>query len=317
MSDQAAEGGQRFATKLWNAARFAEMNGCARVKGFDPNTATYVNRWIATEMGLCLADVTKALEDYRFNDAAGAVYRFTWNTFCDWYLELAKPIFNGEDEAAKAETRATAAWAIDEILKVLHPFMPFLTEELWERLGDEGVRADSLLMQAAWPEAKVSDGAAAGEINWLVSLISEIRSVRVEMNIPAGAKVAIVVAGANDETRARLKTHEPAILRLARAETVDVADAAPSGSAQIIVGEATVCLPLAGVIDLDAERGRLTKEADKLGGEIARIEKKLANPKFVAKAPEEVVEGEREKMSEFAARLEKVQVALGRLAEIG
>jgi valyl-tRNA synthetase len=195
--------------------------------------------------------------------------------------------------------------------------MPFLTEELWERLGDEGVRADSLLMQAAWPEAKVSDGAAAGEINWLVSLISEIRSVRVEMNIPAGAKVAIVVAGANDETRARLKTHEPAILRLARAETVDVADAAPSGSAQIIVGEATVCLPLAGVIDLDAERGRLTKEADKLGGEIARIEKKLANPKFVAKAPEEVVEGEREKMSEFAARLEKVQVALGRLAEIG
>lgn len=318
MSDQAAEGGQRFATKLWNAARFAEMNGCARVEGFDPETAKHtLNRWIATEMGRCLAEVTKALEDFRFNDAAGAIYRFTWNSFCDWFLELAKPIFNGDDEAAKAETRATAAWAIDEILKVLHPFMPFLTEELWERLGDEGVKADSLLMQAAWPAATVSDEAAAGEINWLVSLISEIRSVRVEMNIPAGAKVAIVVAGANDETKAQLKTHEPAILRLARAETVDVADAAPSGSAQIIVGEATVCLPLAGVIDLDAERGRLNKEADKLGGEITRIEKKLSNPKFVAKAPEEVVAGEREKMSEFAARLEKVQVALGRLAEIG
>ncbi|MES0882188.1 valine--tRNA ligase [Roseibium sp. SCP14] len=318
MSDQAAEGGQRFATKLWNASRFAEMNGCARVVGFDPAATRHtLNRWIATEMGRCITEVTAALEDYRFNDAAGAVYRFTWNTFCDWYLELAKPIFNGDDEAAKAETRATTAWAIDEILKVLHPFMPFLTEELWERLGDEGVKAEDLLMLTAWPEARVSDEAAAAEINWLVSLISEIRSVRAEMNVPAGAKVAVVITGANDETKARLKTHESAILRLARAETVSLADTAPSGSAQIIVGEATICLPLAGVIDLNAEKARLAKEVGKLEGEISKVEKKLANPKFVEKAPDEVVQGEREKVAESKEKLEKVQVALNRLAEIG
>ncbi|MCR9055841.1 MAG: valine--tRNA ligase [Rhodobacteraceae bacterium] len=318
MSDQAAEGGQRFATKLWNAARFAEMNGCARVEGFDPAATKHtLNRWIATEMGRCTAEVTAALEDYRFNDAAGAVYRFTWNTFCDWFLELAKPVFNGDDEAAKAETRATAAWAIDEILKVLHPFMPFLTEELWERLGDEGASADGLIMLTAWPVECVSDAAAADEINWLVKLISEIRSVRAEMNVPAGAKVAIVINGANDKTKSRLKTHESAILRLARAESVQLADAAPSGSAQIIVGETTVCLPLAGVIDLGAEKARLEKEVGKLDGEISKIEKKLSNPKFVEKAPEEVVNGEREKIADSLEKRAKVQVALNRLAEIG
>ena len=318
MSDQAAEGGQRFATKLWNAARFAEMNGCARVAGFDPASAQHtLNRWIATETGRCIAEVTAALENFRFNDAAGAVYRFTWNLFCDWYLELAKPIFNGDDEAAKTETRATAAWAIDEILKLLHPFMPFLTEELWDRLGDEGAKADGLLMLTAWPEAKLADQAAADEINWLVTLISEIRSVRAEMNVPAGAKVSIVIVGANEETGNRLKTHEAAILRLARAETVDLANAAPSGSAQIIVGEAIVCLPLAGVIDLGAEKARLQKEAGKLEGEIRKIEAKLSNPKFIDRAPEEVVDGEREKIAESREKMDKVQIALNRLAEIG
>ncbi|WP_299470626.1 valine--tRNA ligase [uncultured Roseibium sp.] len=318
MSDQAAEGGQRFATKLWNASRFAEMNGCARVEEFDPSTTKHtLNRWIATETGRCITEVTAALEDYRFNDAAGAVYKFTWNTFCDWFLELAKPIFNGDDEAAKAETRATTAWAIDEILKVLHPFMPFLTEELWERLGDEGNKADGLLMLAAWPQALVSDEDAAAEINWLVNLISEIRSVRAEMNVPAGAKVSVVMVGTNEQTRSRLSTHESAVLRLARAETVTLADTAPSGSAQIIVGEATVCLPLAGVIDLSAERARLQKEIGKLEAEISKTEKKLSNPKFVEKAPEDVVEGEREKVAESKVKLEKVQVAMNRLAEIG
>ncbi|MBS8259655.1 valine--tRNA ligase [Roseibium polysiphoniae] len=318
MSDQAAEGGQRFATKLWNAARFAEMNGCARVEGFDPASTTLtLNRWIATETGRCITEVTKALEDYRFNDASSAVYRFVWNSFCDWFLELAKPVFNGDDEAAKAETRATAAWAIDEILKVLHPFMPFLTEELWERLGDEGIKADGMLMLSAWPAPHVVDEAAADEINWLVGLISEIRSVRAEMNIPAGAKVQLVVVGANEQTTARINTHASAIQRLARAETIEMLDAAPAGSAQIIVGEATVCIPLAGVIDLGAEKARLTKDAGKLEGEISKIEKKLGNPGFLAKAPQDVVDGEKEKVTEAKAKLEKIQVALGRLAEIG
>ncbi|MEP3047344.1 MAG: valine--tRNA ligase [Roseibium sp.] len=318
MSDQAADGGQRFATKLWNAARFAEMNGCARVDGFDPSTTQHtLNRWIATETGRCITEVTKALEEFRFNDASGGVYKFVWNSFCDWFLELAKPIFNGDDEAAKAETRATAAWAIDEILKILHPFMPFLTEELWERLGDEGKEADGLLMLTQWPEAQVNDEAAAGEINWLVDLISEIRSVRAEMNIPAGAKVQLVVCGANDVSKRRIATHESAILRLARAESVSFADAAPAGSAQIIVGEATVCLPLAGVIDLGAEKARLEKDVGKLEADISKIEKKLTNPKFVEKAPDEVVAGEREKVSEASGKLEKIRIALSRLSEIG
>jgi valyl-tRNA synthetase len=276
-----------------------------------------LNRWIATETGRCIDEVTAAIEAYRFNEAAGAVYRFVWNSFCDWYLELAKPVFNGDDEAAKAETRATAAWAIDEILKVLHPFMPFLTEELWHRLGEHGTRAEGLLMHTNWPAARVADDAAAAEINWLVSLISEVRSVRSEMNVPAGAKVAIVIAGASEETRTRLKTHESAVLRLARAETVALADAAPSGSAQIIVGEATVCLPLAGVIDLGAEKARLDKEAGKLESEIQKVEKKLSNPKFVEKAPQEVVDGERDKIADAREKLDKIEIARQRLAEIG
>ncbi|SHL99661.1 valine--tRNA ligase [Roseibium suaedae] len=318
MSDQAAEGGQRFATKLWNAARFAEMNECQRVAGFDPSTTTQtLNRWIATEVGKCAAEVTEALEGFRFNDACAGVYRFVWNTYCDWFLELAKPVFNGDDEAAKAETRATAAWAMDEILKILHPFMPFLTEELWERMGDAGVKADRLLALTQWPKAEVSDEAAASEINWLVSLISEIRSVRAEMNIPAGAKVQLVVVGANDVTKARIATHEAAIQRLARAEGIAIADAAPAGSAQIIVGEATFCIPLEGIIDLAAEQARLTKDAGKLEAEISKIEKKLSNPGFLAKAPEDVVDGEKEKIAEAEGKLAKIKVALSRLAEIG
>ncbi|MBO0344587.1 valine--tRNA ligase [Roseibium sp. CAU 1637] len=311
-------GYRNFATKLWNAARFAEMNGCARVEGFDPSTTQHtLARWIVTETVRCADEVTKALETYRFNDAANAAYRFVWNNYCDWFLELAKPIFNGEDEATKIEIRAAAAWSMDEILKILHPFMPFLTEELWERLGDGGVKADKLLMHTAWPTGGLEDAAAAGEINWLVELISQIRSVRSEMNVPAGAKVPVVIIGASADTQARLDTHRGAIERLARAESIELGDAAPKGSAQIIVGEATVCLPLAGLVDLDAERARLSKEMDKLKGEISRIEKKLNNPKFVAKAPDEVVDGEREKMAEFAERLEKVEVAFRTLAELG
>ncbi|WP_150497083.1 valine--tRNA ligase [Roseibium aquae] len=317
MSDQAAESGQRFATKLWNAARFAEMNGCRRVEGFEPSSTRHtLNRWIATETAKAIAEVTKALDEYRFNDASNGAYRFIWNTFCDWYLELAKPIFNGDDEAAKAETRAMAAWALDEILKMLHPFMPFLTEELWARLGDEGAKPDRLLILTEWPVSQFHDEDAADEINWLVSLISEIRSVRAEMNVPAGAKVPVLLVGAGPATQQRAERHRAAIERLARAESVAFQDAAPSGCAQIVIGDATVCLPLADVIDLGAEKARLAKEIVKLEGEISRIEKKLGNPKFVEKAPEEVVDGEREKVAEFSQRLDKVKLAQSRLSEM-
>ncbi len=310
-------GYRNFATKLWNAARFVEMNGGTRPDGFDPvNVQQTVNRWIVTEAGRCAASVTEALEGYRFNDAASAAYRFVWNTYCDWYLEFAKPIFNGEDEAAKAETRATAAWALDEILRILHPFMPFLTEELWARTVEEGTPRPALLAHTRWPAPIGGDAAAAEEINWLVEVITDIRSVRSEMNVPAAAKVPLVVTGAGAVSVARFEMHDVLIKRLARVETIDMAAAPPQGAAQIVVGEATLCLPLAGVIDFSAEKSRLAKDLAKIEDEIARIDKKLGNPKFVANAPAEVVEGEKEKRDEYDSRRGKVQEALNRLASL-
>jgi len=312
-------GYRNFVTKLWNAARFVEMNGGTRPEGFDPaGCKETVNRWIVTETGRCISEVTEALEAYRFNEAAGAAYRFVWNTYCDWYLELAKPIFADGSDAAKAETRATAAWALDEILKLLHPFMPFMTEELWARTveGEAGASRASILAHTRWPVSVGGDADAAAEINWLVDLISAIRSVRAEMNVPAGAKVPLVVTGANDVTRGRLSAHEAAILRLARAESVTLDDTPPAGAVQIVSDEATVCLPLAGVIDLEAEATRLAKETAKLEGEIARIDKKLANAGFLAKAPEEIVVAEREKRAELAERLGRVAEARSRIADL-
>jgi valyl-tRNA synthetase len=312
-------GYRNFVTKLWNAARFVEMNGGKRPAGFDPVAVREtVNRWIVTETGRCIAEVTEALEGFRFNEAAGAAYRFVWNTYCDWYLELAKPIFGEGSEDAREETRATAAWVLDEVLKVLHPFMPFMTEELWARAveGDAEATRERLLVHTRWPVSAGGDQSSASEINWLVDLITSIRSVRAEMNVPAGARVPLVVTGANEVTRQRLATHEAAILRLARAESVSLADAPPRGSVQIVSGEAVFCLPLADFIDLGAEAARLAKEEARLDGEIARIDKKLGNPAFVAKAPEEIVVAEQEKRAELVELRDKVVDARKRLADL-
>jgi valyl-tRNA synthetase len=311
-------GYRNFVTKLWNAARFVEMNGGERPEGFDPVAVREtVNRWIVTEVGRCGTEVTEALEGFRFNEAAGAAYRFVWNTYCDWYLEFAKPIFAEGSEEAKAETRATAAWVLDETLKLLHPFMPFMTEELWAKTVEgTGKEREKLLTHTRWPVSAGGDADAAAEINWVVDLISSIRSVRAEMNVPAGAKVPLVVTGAGDETAQRLKTHEAQILRLARAESIVLSGEAPRGSVQLVAGEATVCLPLAGIIDLGAEAQRLAKEEAKLDQEIARIDKKLGNEAFLAKAPEEIVASEQEKRAEFIERRERVLEARKRLADL-
>ena len=308
-------GYRNFATKLWNAARFAEMNGCVCVSDFEPAAAKgTLNRWIATELARAVEGVTQALEAYRFNDAAGAAYRFVWNSFCDWYLELAKPIFLGDDQALKDETRATCAHVLDEILKLLHPFMPFITEELWAKTAEEaGIRRADLLVLTEWPRTGVTHSEAADEIDWLVGMITEIRSVRSEMNVPAAAQIPLVVVGAPEKTRGWLATHEAAILRLARISEISVAGAAPKASAQIVVDEATVCLPLEGVIDVSAERKRLEKEVEKATQEIGRIDKMFSNPQFMAKAKEEVVEENREKREEYVARRAKVEEALARL----
>jgi len=311
-------GYRNFGTKLWNATRFAEMNGVARNDEFWLNDAKLtVNRWILTELTRATREVTAAITTYRFNEAAGAAYRFVWNTFCDWYLELLKPIFMGEDEAAKTESQAVAAFVLDEIYKLLHPMMPFMTEELWAHTAGEGKERTSLLCHAAWPAPDFEDVGAAAEINWLVDLVSGIRSVRSEMNVPPAAIAPLVFVGANAETLERLKRHQSAIARLARVGEITHEAAAPKGAAQIVAGEATACLPLGSLIDLSAEAARLQKELAKTTEEIARLHKKLSNEKFVASAPEEIVAAEREKLEDYRRTQEKLDTALSRVRDAG
>jgi valyl-tRNA synthetase len=309
------EGYRNFATKLWNAARFAEMNGCVRVAGFAPEHAKEtLNRWIAHETAATTREVTAALETFKFNEAAAAVYRFVWNIFCDWYLELAKPVLTGPDGPDKAETRAMTTWALDEILKLLQPFMPFITEELWRVTGELGPARDNLLILTAWPKhERLEDAAAEAEIGWVVDLVSAIRSVRAEMNVPPASQLPLVLAASSAETRERAGRWEAFIKRLARVSEIAFAEAVPAGAVQLVVRGELAALPLQGVIDLAAERGRLEKEMAKVAGDIARIDAKLGNSDFVKRAPDEVVEGEREKREEAESRRAKILAALERL----
>ncbi|MBB1089763.1 class I tRNA ligase family protein, partial [Rhodopseudomonas palustris] len=297
-----------------------------------------LNRWIAHETVRAVRDVTEAIESYRFNDAAGAAYRFVWNVYCDWYLELAKPVLMGEDSTAKTETRAMVAWARDEILKLLHPFMPFITEELWAVTGQR----DGLLVLAPWSrkaelsvevfaspvltdpmvppvilparhDAEFSDPAAEAEIGWVVDLVTAIRSVRAEMNIVPSTLTPLVLAGASAETRARAERWSDVIKRLARVGEISFTDAAPQGAVQLLVRGEVAALPLKGVIDLAAEQARLDKELAKAEADIKRVDAKLSNEKFVANAPEEIVEEEKEKREAAVARKVKILEALLRL----
>jgi len=307
-------GYRNFATKIWNAVRFTQINGCARTAEFDPAAVNdTLNRWIVAETAKTVTSITGALEAYKFNEAAGAAYTFVWGTFCDWYLELSKPLLLDGDDAKKAETQATAAWVIDQILTILHPFMPFITEELWARTGEVGPKRSALLAMSAWPDIQTADTDAADEINWLVDLISKVRSVRSEMNIPPSTKAPLVITGADETFQARLSQHEAAIFRQARVDAISFADGPPAGSAQIVVGNATVSLPLAGVIDLTAEQARLEKAIDKIDKDIAKIDNKLSNPKFLERAPEDVVESERQKRDEASTLRAKMEAALNRV----
>jgi valyl-tRNA synthetase len=312
LSAQRVEGYRNFATKLWNAARFAEINGCGRDPGFDPRQSKEVlNRWIAHETAKATGEVTAAVAAYKFNDAASAIYRFVWNVYCDWYLELIKPVLSGPDGAAKNETRAATVWALDQILKLLHPFMPFVTEELWRVTGAD---RKTLLAVSAWPEYDgVDDAAAEAEIGWVIDLVTAIRSVRVEMNIPPAISLPLVLAGVSSEITARARRWAEFVKRLARVGEISFADSAPRGAVQLVVRGDVAALPLQGVIDLSAERARLAKEMTKCDADIARVDAKLGNPNFVARAPEEVVEEEKEKREEAQMRKAKLAEALQRL----
>jgi valyl-tRNA synthetase len=316
LSKQRIEGYRNFGTKLWNAARFCQMHECVAPAGFDPGKVKQtVNRWIRGETAKTVREVTAAMDACAFDDVANALYRFIWNVFCDWYVELSKPVLNGDDEAAKAETRATTAWALDVILKLLHPVMPFITEELWDKLADLGRKRDGMLIVAAWPQTPDAwlDPAAEEEIGWVVELVTEVRQVRAEMNVPPSARTPLTVIGASPATRERLARHRDLIVTLARLESVKEADAPRKGAAPFVIGEATCALSIAGFIDLASEAARLTKDIATLQGDIERTLKKLDNPDFIARAREEVVEENRERLAEAEAAQAKLKAALQRL----
>jgi valyl-tRNA synthetase len=289
------------------------MNECLPVPGFDPAKVTLpLNRWAVGELALTASRVADSIDALRFNEAAGAVYQFAWGSFCDWYLEFSKPVLLAGGEGA-AETRAATAWLLDQILHLMHPLMPFISEELYANLAD---RDGVLLATSGWPEFgdTLVDADAKAEIDWLIRLVSAIRSTRSDLNVPAAAIVPLVLRDAAPASLARVERYRGLIERLARVDAGDLNGAIPDGgAARIALDELTIVLPLAGIIDITVERGRLAKEGKRIDGEIDRIDKKLGNPQFIEKAPEEVVTELRERRAEYETALLKVRQALDML----
>ena len=312
LSERRIEGYRNFITKLWNAARFCEMNGCKPAAGFDPTGVKLtVNRWIVGEVAKTGRRTDEAFEAYKFNEAANGLYQFVWGDFCDWYLEFTKPILNGPDGWRKDEVRATAAWTLDQILLLLHPIAPFVTEELWGRLADH---RPTPVIEAPWPTYTPvhMHRASSREMKRVVRLVSEIRSLRADLNVPPGARITLLHRGACPKW---LNSNAPQIKSLARLERIGVVDGeAPEGSAQLVVDEASFVLPLTGIIDVEREAARLARQVEKLDGEIARIDDKLALVEFTERAPEHIVERQRERRAEAESTRNKLAHALDRLA---
>jgi valyl-tRNA synthetase len=315
---------RNFATKIWNAARFCEMNECITQRHFDPAAVKLaLNKWIIGETLSAIESVSNNLSSLRFNDAAQAAYHFVWDLFCDWYLEFAKPILSAADNkssgdylSARAETCATAAFVRDQIFILLHPFMPFITEELWARTAEHGEPRAHLLIETAWPDVSklaVSESAKA-EMQWVIDLISGVRSVRSEMNVPAAARVSLLLRGAQGETLERIERHRNTIANLARISTIDVCTEIPSGSAQFVIGETLAGLPLGDVIDVAKERARLEKELKRTNDELTRLDDKLSNAQFISRAPEEVLVEQRERRGEAARLADRLREAIRRLS---
>ena len=317
LSVQRVESYRNFATKIWNAARFAEMNECKRDASFDPaSVQETLNKWALSECAKAIREVSAGIQNYKFNEAALSAYRFVWNVFCDWTLELAKPVLQGADSPAKDETRATIAFIFDEICKLLHPFMPFLTEELWAIKGQEGPKRETILALTAWSNLDhLIDEQAEAEIGWVVDLVNEIRSARSETNVPAGAQIPLVLVASSADVQGRAGRWGDIVKRLARLSDISYAAGAPKSSIQLLIRGEVAALPLEGVIDLDAECARLAKEIQKLDVEVGKIDAKLGNADFIKRAPEEVVEEQRERREEALTRKAKMEEALGRLKD--
>jgi valyl-tRNA synthetase len=301
MDERRVEGYRNFATKLWNAARFAQANGIGASRTLAaPPAKLAVNRWIIGEVVETLAKLDRAFEELRFDAMADAIYHFVWDTFCDWYLELIKGQIDDE-------TRTVAGWVFDQILVMLHPFMPFITEELWDKMGDRGA---NLLIHAAWPEpGTAADSEAKAEVEWLIELIGKVRTARTELNVAPGARIPFAVADANPQTETWLTNNSAAITRLARIDR----SVAVGGEAQLVVGEATYVLALGDVIDLGAERARLSKAIDAIAKERDALAARLNNPAFVERAKPEAVDKARADHAEKVAEADRLSAALARL----
>mgnify|MGYP003630347198 FL=1 len=313
------EGYRNFATKLWNAARFAEMNECKPVDGFDPaNVKSTLGRWIVGKTVEASKSVGAGIEAYRFNEAASSAYQFVWGSFCDWYLELAKPVLMGDDEEAKAEIRAVTAWVLDQILLILHPVMPYITEELWDKISDN---RSSMLMSASYPkfDETLIDRAAEAEVDLSIRLIGDIRGVRSEMNVPPGAEVPIYLVDATDAMKAAVSAQEAQVKRLARVAEIgfkgqgDV-EAIAKGAIQAVVDGVTVFVSVADFIDVAAEKSRLEKEIQGKAKYIKGQEGKLSNENFVSRAPDHIVATEKAKLEEAKDTLAKLNEAYDRIA---
>lgn len=311
VSEARIQGYRNFATKLWNSARFGEMNECALPADFDENGVKHpVNRWIVAKVKEATVELTENLDNFRFSDAANTVYQFVWGAFCDWYIEMIKPILYGSNEEEKAETRAAFAWVLNRILVILHPFMPFITSELWNNTGTRSER----LINAPWPKNESFDTAAIGDIDWVIELIGSIRSLRAEMNLPAGAKLTVLLKGANADSLAHLLRFKPIICSLARLEDIcGYEDEITPDMVQSVFREASLLIPLKGVVDFAAERERLQKELAGLEQNLAGYERKLSNPSFVERAPAAVVEEEKRRRAEALENKAKVEEALARI----
>ena len=322
---QRIAGYRNFGTKLWNAARFAEMNGvfeddvivssALSQNRRDTDVKQTANLWIIGETAKVREEVDAALESFRFNDAANALYAFVWGKVCDWYVEFSKPLFNSDDAAAVAETKATMRWVIDQCLLLLHPIMSFITEELWGELGDR----EKMLVHADWPTYQASDFVdekADREMNWVISVIDQIRSVRAQMRVNAGAKIDVVVSQITDENREAFKRNEALIFKIARVVSLEEVETFPKGTATVAVDGATFGLPLADIIDIDAEKARLEKGLGKLAKELGGLRGRLNNPKFVASAPDEIVAEAKENLAAREEEEAKIKAALAKLAEL-
>lgn len=317
LSTQRVEGNRNFATKLWNACKFAEMNGAAIAPNFDPSLVQLpLNQWLVSRLNDTLDAVESAVDGYRFHDMAGGLYHFIWDEFCSWYLELSKPVFWGDDEAQKSETRSTMAWALSRLLHMLHPIMPFVTEEIWHQFAAKAAQQpDTLVLGNPWPKrVAIETSVAAGEIDWLIRVVVAIRSARSDLNVPAGGKFQVKVQDADPQTLDKIMRHNNQLVRQANLESIaPLSGALPKGSAQVVVDEVTYVLPLEGLIDIAAEKARLQKAIEKAEAAIAKVDKQLSNANFVSKAPAEAIEKAKSGREEAQSNRNGLMTALARL----